>query len=72
MDQSPKAAKFQFIRINRGISQFNNDYYAALGLPIISSPIYIRPVYVSIARILHPDIYGLSPEQKEISTHPLF
>jgi curved DNA-binding protein CbpA len=71
MDQSPKASRFQFIRINRGISQFNNDYYAALGLPIISSPIYIRHVYVSIARILHPDIYGFTPEQKEIATQYL-
>lgn len=71
MDQSPRAARSQFIRINRGISQFNNDYYAALGLPIISSPIYIRHVYVSIARILHPDIYGFTLEQKAIATEYL-
>lgn len=71
MDQSPSAARSQFIRINRGISQFNNDYYAALGLPIISSPIYIRHVYVSIARILHPDIYGFTLEQKEVATQYL-
>lgn len=71
MDQSPRAARSQFIRINRGISQFNNDYYAALGLPIISSPIYIRHVYVSVARILHPDIYGFTLEQKAIATEYL-
>jgi curved DNA-binding protein CbpA len=71
MDRSPSAARSQFIRINRGISQFNNDYYAALGLPIISSPIYIRHVYVSIARILHPDIYGFTSEQKELATQYL-
>ncbi len=59
------------MRINRGISQFNNDYYAALGLPIISSPIYIRHAYVSIARILHPDIYGFTLEQKEVATQYL-
>ena len=63
--------KSQFIRIDRGISQFNHDYYAALGLPIISSPVYIRHVYVSIARILHPDVYGFSIEEKEIATQYL-
>jgi curved DNA-binding protein CbpA len=63
--------KHQFIRVDRGISQFNHDYYAALGLPIISSPVYIRPVYVSIARILHPDIHGFSIEEKEIATQYL-
>jgi curved DNA-binding protein CbpA len=63
--------KPQFIRIDRGISQFNHDYYAALGLPIISSPVYIRHVYLSIARILHPDVYGFSAEEKEIATQYL-
>jgi curved DNA-binding protein CbpA len=67
----PKEQKLQFIRIDRGISQFNHDYYAALGLPITSSPFYIRHVYVSIARILHPDVYGFSDEEKEIATQYL-
>ena len=68
MNQLPKDSKLQFVRIDRGISQFNHDYYAALGLPIISSPIYIRHVYLSIARVLHPDIYGFSQEEKETAT----
>ena len=63
--------KSQFIRIDRGISQFNHDYYAALGLPIISSPVYIRHVYLSIARILHPDVYEFSSSEKEIATQYL-
>ncbi len=63
--------KAQFIRIDRGISQFNHDYYAALGLPIIASPMYIRHVYLSIARILHPDVYGFSAEKKELATQYL-
>jgi curved DNA-binding protein CbpA len=67
----PKESKLQFIRIDRGISQFNHDYYAALGLPITSSPFYIRHVYLSIARILHPDVYGFSDEEKEIATQYL-
>ena len=75
MNQPPQESKIdpksQFIRIDRGISQFNHDYYAALGLPIIASPIYIGHVYLSIARILHPDVYGFSAEQKEIATQYL-
>lgn len=67
----PKESKLQFIRFDRGISQYNHDYYAALGLPIISDPTYIRNVYLRIARILHPDIYGFSAEEKEIATQYL-
>jgi curved DNA-binding protein CbpA len=71
MNQLPKEQKLQFIRIDRGISQFNHDYYAALGLPIITSPIYIRHVYLSIVRILHPDVYGFSPQEKLVATQYL-
>jgi curved DNA-binding protein CbpA len=67
----PKESKLQFIRVDRGISQFNHDYYAALGLPINSSAFYIRHVYLSIARILHPDVHGFSDEEKEIATQYL-
>jgi len=67
----PKEPKLQFIRFDRGISQYNHDYYAALGLPIISNPLYIRNVYLRIARILHPDVYGFSTEEKEIATQYL-
>jgi tetratricopeptide (TPR) repeat protein len=67
----PKQPKHQFIRFDRGISQYNHDYYAALGLPIVSDPTYIRNVYLRIARILHPDIYGFSAEEKEIATQYL-
>ncbi|PZV11733.1 MAG: molecular chaperone DnaJ [Pseudanabaena sp.] len=67
----PKESKLQFIRFDRGISQYNHDYYAALGLPIISNPMYIRNVYLRVARILHPDIFGFSTEEKEIATQYL-
>ncbi|CAN1212804.1 hypothetical protein TUMEXPCC7403_21545 [Tumidithrix helvetica PCC 7403] len=60
-----------FIRIDRGISQFNHDYYAALGVPITVDINLIRQRYLGIARILHPDIYGLSPQEKEIATQYL-
>jgi len=66
-----KEQKLQFIRFDRGISQFNHDYYAALGLPIVANPTYIRNVYLRIARILHPDIYGFSAQEKLIATQYL-
>lgn len=67
----PNQLKAQFIRFDRGISQYNHDYYAALGLPIISNPNYIRNVYLRIARILHPDVYGFSADEKIIATQYL-
>jgi len=67
----PKQPKHQFIRFDRGISQYNHDYYAALGLPIISNPMYIRNVYLRIARILHPDVYGFSADEKILATQYL-
>jgi curved DNA-binding protein CbpA len=70
MNQS-NGARPQFVQIDRGISQFNHDYYAALGLPIISSPVYIRHVYLSIARLLHPDVYGFSQAEKATATQYL-
>ena len=67
----PNESKLHFIRFDRGISQYNHDYYAALGLPIICNSMYIRNVYLRIARILHPDIYGFSAGEKEIATQYL-
>ncbi|CAN1213087.1 hypothetical protein TUMEXPCC7403_22980 [Tumidithrix helvetica PCC 7403] len=59
------------IRIDRGISQFNHDYYAALGVPITADVYLIRQMYIGIAKVLHPDIYGFSPQEKEIATQYL-
>ena len=71
MNPNPRQQDPQFIRFDRGISQFNHDYYAALGLPIIASSVYIRPVYLSIVRILHPDVYGFSVQDKQTATQYL-
>ena len=71
MNPNSRQQNPQFIRFDRGISQFNHDYYAALGLPIIASAVYIRPVYLSIVRILHPDVYGLSTKDKQTATQYL-
>jgi len=57
-----------FFRIERGIAQFNNDYYAVLGVPIDASPAFVRQNYLRIARRLHPDVYGLSASETEVAT----
>ncbi|MEE3717789.1 DnaJ domain-containing protein [Tumidithrix elongata RA019] len=59
------------IRIDRGISQFNHDYYAALGVPITADVNLIRHMYIDIAKILHPDVYGRPLQEKEIATQYL-
>lgn len=57
--------QLQTLRIERGIGQFNaNDHYAVLGLPVTANTTQIRKRYLSIAKRLHPDIYGLPPEEK--------
>ena len=58
MDHQPNQHPPQFAPLKRGISQFNHDYYAILGLPVNVEPSGIRQGYLSIARILHPDVYG--------------
>ncbi|AFY68629.1 heat shock protein DnaJ domain protein [Thalassoporum mexicanum PCC 7367] len=57
------------LRIDRGIGQFDfNDYYAVLGLPITADGIQVRRRYIGIAKRLHPDVYGKTPEEKERAT----
>ncbi len=52
-------------KIDRGIGQYNSsDYFAILGLPITADALQIRKRYLSIARNLHPDIHGRTPEEK--------
>lgn len=52
-------------KIDRGIGQYNaSDYFAVLGLPVTADTAQIRKRYLSIARNLHPDVYGRAPEEK--------
>ena len=57
MDQPTNYQPIEFTPLKRGISQFNHDFYAILGLPVNIQPSVIRQGYLNIARILHPDIY---------------
>lgn len=69
MVQQPRAKAFP---IDRGICQFDfNDYYAVLGLPITADASQVRKGYLLIAKKLHPDVYGRSPEDKEQATRYL-
>ncbi len=59
-------------RIERGIGQYDfNDYYAVLGLPLTANASQVRRQYLSIAKCLHPDIYGRSPSEKLVATQYL-
>jgi curved DNA-binding protein CbpA len=64
--------KLQPFRIDQGICQFDfNDYYAALGVPITADTVTLRKRYLSIAKVLHPDIYGREPLEKHLATQYL-
>jgi len=64
--------KLQLFRIDQGICQFDfNDYYAALGIPITADAVSLRKRYLTIAKILHPDIYGRDPLEKDLATQYL-
>jgi len=71
MDHQPNQHPPQFAPLKRGISQFNHDYYAILGLPVNIQPNGIRQGYLSIARILHPDVYGFDLPDKAIRSEYL-
>jgi curved DNA-binding protein CbpA len=52
-------------KIDRGIGQYNSsDYFAVLGLPVTADAAQIRKRYLSIARNLHPDVCGGTPEER--------
>jgi curved DNA-binding protein CbpA len=55
----------QTFKLDRGIGQYNSsDYFAVLGLPVTADANQIRKRYLSIARNLHPDVYGRAPEER--------
>jgi curved DNA-binding protein CbpA len=55
-------------RISRGIGQYHSsDHFAVLGLPVTANASQIRQRYLTIVRRLHPDVYGLSADEKEVA-----
>ncbi|MFN3926215.1 MAG: DnaJ domain-containing protein [Pseudanabaenaceae cyanobacterium] len=56
-------------KVERGIPIHKlHDHYAILGLPLTADSAQIRARYLSIVKILHPDVFGRTPEQKLLAT----
>ncbi|MFN7788440.1 MAG: DnaJ domain-containing protein, partial [Pseudanabaena sp.] len=45
-----------------------SDHYAILGLPMTTDAAQIRKKFLKLAKILHPDVFGRTPEEKETAT----
>ncbi|MEE3717790.1 DnaJ domain-containing protein [Tumidithrix elongata RA019] len=53
-------------KVNLGIGKYSSgDHYAVLGLPVHAEASQIRKRYFNIAKILHPDVYGKSPQESD-------
>jgi tetratricopeptide (TPR) repeat protein len=60
--------KPEIFKISRGLASYKiPDYYAILGLALTSDPSLIRKKFLQLAKVLHPDIFGLTPEEKELA-----
>jgi len=56
-------------KITEGIAKYGiNDYYAVLGLPLTTDAAQIRKKFLKLAKILHPDVFGKTEEEKEVAT----
>ncbi|TYQ28801.1 J domain-containing protein [Pseudanabaena sp. UWO310] len=56
-------------KINNGLASYGiSDHYAVLGLPMTSDALQIRKKFLKLAKILHPDVFGRTPEEKELAT----
>jgi curved DNA-binding protein CbpA len=58
-----------FGQVDMGICKYNaSDHYAVLGLPVTADAAMIRKRYLTIAKSLHPDVYGRKTQDKEKAT----
>ena len=56
-------------KINKGLASYGiSDHYAILGLPMTTDAAQIRKKFLKLAKILHPDVFGRTPEEKETAT----
>jgi curved DNA-binding protein CbpA len=56
-------------KINKGLASYGiSDHYAVLGLPMTTDAAHIRKKFLKLAKILHPDVFGRTAEEKEIAT----
>jgi curved DNA-binding protein CbpA len=60
--------KPEVFKISRGLASYKiPDYYAVLGLALTTDATQIRKKFLQLAKVLHPDIFGLTAEEKEIA-----
>jgi curved DNA-binding protein CbpA len=56
-------------KINQGLASYGiSDHFAILGLPMTTDAAQIRKKFLKLAKILHPDVFGRTPEEKETAT----
>ncbi|BBC24533.1 J domain-containing protein [Pseudanabaena sp. ABRG5-3] len=56
-------------KIDKGLASFGvSDHYAILGLPLTTDAAHIRKKFLKLAKILHPDVFGRTEEEKETAT----
>jgi len=56
-------------KIDKGLASFGiSDHYAILGLSMTTDAAQIRKKFLKLAKILHPDVFGRTSEEKEVAT----
>lgn len=56
-------------KIDKGLASYGiSDHYAILGLPMTTDAAQIRKKFLKLAKILHPDVFGRTAEEKETAT----
>jgi curved DNA-binding protein CbpA len=59
-------------KLTRGLAHHKlTDHYAILGIPITASGDLVRRKFLQIAKMLHPDIFGRTPAERELGTQYL-
>jgi curved DNA-binding protein CbpA len=61
--------KSENFKISNGLASSGiSDHYAILGLPLTTDATNIRKKFLKLAKILHPDVFGRTEEEKETAT----
>ncbi|NJK34483.1 MAG: DnaJ domain-containing protein [Oscillatoriales cyanobacterium SM2_2_1] len=59
-------------KLLRGLAQHKlTDHYAILGIPITASGDLVRRKFLQLAKVLHPDIFGRTPAERDLGTQYL-